>query len=178
MRKIETEIKYKAEHFKSAYQLHYSVNFKWFQILFYLSTIGFTVFTIFFLMNKAWWLALMMFAYLLAVVLFRNYRMNTYGIRVFKKMKAFHKNYQVSINEKGFIFHDGEADSKTSFSKISKALVTTAVILLYTEKYKFFIFPREVFEPDDFSAFKSIIKQKVHFVQELDKKKRLKTTKP
>jgi hypothetical protein len=85
--------------------------------------------------------------------------LKTQGARLFKQIKK--DAIQYDINEDGIYFILKNGKSFKPWAEFIQAFYNQKIVLLYTEKYSYYIFPKEIFHGQEFEQFKSIVRERV-----------------
>ncbi len=94
-----------------------------------------------------------------------NYQRNNAG----KKMLRFYgenTHYKVDANDDGLTFYLSYSTSQSKWPAFPKAVIGKDIVLLYQQNLAMIIFHHTFFSNDDFSCFKTLVRNHMHEVKE------------
>ena len=85
----------------------------------------------------------------------------TMGKRMFKKMPDFSNEYHYDFSNEGINIKSKTIDSDVKWDYYKSALISNDIILLYPNKLRFNLFPKQNFSQEQYDWLISIIKSKI-----------------
>jgi len=85
----------------------------------------------------------------------------TMGKRMFKKMPDFSNEYHYDFSNEGINIKSKTIDSDVKWDYYKSALISNDIILLYPNKLRFNLFPKQNFSQKQYDWLISIIKSKI-----------------
>ena len=100
-------------------------------------------------------------AYGVLVIGIHFYIMNTLGKKLFKKHRNHVRSMDIEIAEDFIRLTADDKTAKVKWNEILKATMSENIVLLYTSKMSFYIFPKENFNKNEFAVFTTLVGGKV-----------------
>jgi len=107
------------------------------------------------------WYSVPLMVYGVIAIMAHFFMMKTIGKRTYKKLSDYHDPMTIEINDEKISFSIHDAVNEIPWSNFIKALIADDMVLLYPSEKVFFIFPKKNFQPNEFSEFEKITREKI-----------------
>ncbi len=86
----------------------------------------------------------------------------TIGKRMFKKLPDFSYPYIYTIGDEGLLVTSKNITTEVKWAHFWKAVICTDMILIYPNKFRYNLFPKKYFTPEQFEQLTKLVVDNVH----------------
>jgi hypothetical protein len=169
MDKIEKTIKYTPEDLQLAYTTHfrrmYPVRSRLLIVVSIISLIAGCVFIIYDLKKGSNiygnWAAWFLICYGIIIGILYFYNLRTVGKRMYSKMPDFEKPFNYVFTDEKIQVSSETINSNNTWEYYQTALISSEVIMVYPNKFRFNLFPKKYFTNEEYEMLKQWIRAKI-----------------
>jgi len=107
------------------------------------------------------WASWFLLGYGLIIALLYFYNLQRIGKRMYAKMPDFKNPFHYKFTSENIEVNAENVDSNNNWEYYQSALISSNVIMIYPNKFRFSLFPKKYFSEEEFAQLKDWIKAKV-----------------